>query len=324
MSGTENWAFPESHQPSSEEADFELPVAFDAMFRIRAEIPENAFTAGSLGTERTGNGVLIRSDGVILTIGYLITEAESIWLTANDGSVVAGYPLAYDQVTGFGLVRALGPVRGEPVRIGSSSACPTDSRVYVIGHGGREHSLRAKLVDKREFAGYWEYLLDEALFTSPAHPEWGGSALLDERGELIGIGSLLVQEAIDGKSIQGNMFVPIDLLAPILDDMLSTGQADRTARPWLGLFAQEHEGQLVVAGVADGGPALAAGLEPGDAITRVGEQRVSTLADFLRAVWACGAAGARVPLSVSRGGDVLRVEVVSVDRNSLLRRPPLH
>jgi len=169
MSDTSTWAFDESLQPREEEVDFDLAQALDAVVLLRAEIPEDAFTGGILGTERVGYGVVIRADGLVLTIGYLITEAENIWLTTNAGVVVAGHALAYDQATGFGLVQPLGNLRAPLLERGSAAAVAAGDKVYVIGHGGRAHALKARVIAKREFAGYWEYMIDDALFTAPAH-----------------------------------------------------------------------------------------------------------------------------------------------------------
>lgn len=324
MSDNDDWSIPDEMQPNETELAFDLARALDAMVAIRAEVPEDAFTAPILGTERTGNGVVIDAEGVVLTIGYLITEAETIWLTTNRGTVVPGYPLAYDQATGFGLIRALQPLGVPALARGSAQACATGDRVYVLGHGGARHALAARLVGKREFAGYWEYLLDEALFTAPAHPRWSGAALVDERGLLVGIGSLLLQETSDGEEVQGNMMVPIDLLEPILASMLATGRSGEAARPWLGIYAGERDAQVVVGGVAAGGPAARAGIEQGDLVLEVGGNRVNSLPAMLRAIWKLGPAGTRIPLKVARSGDVLRVEIESVDRNDLLKGPRLH
>lgn len=324
MPESEDWSFPAELQPSADRVPFDLDRVLDAVVAVRAEVPDDAFTAPILGTERGGNGVVIQDDGVVLTIGYLITEAESIWLTTNRGVVVPGYPLAYDQATGFGLIRALGALGAPAIRRGAAAGRAPGDRIYVVSHGGRRHALEAKLADKREFAGYWEYLLDEALFTAPAHPEWSGAAVVSDDGLLIGIGSLLVQEVIDGHTEQGNMAVPIDLLEPILPSLLATGASGLPRRPWLGLYAGETNGQVIVGGVAAGGPAAKAGIQQGDLVLEVAGTRVSTLAAFLRAVWALGPAGVRVPLKVARAGDVLRIELDSVDRNELLKRPRLH
>jgi S1-C subfamily serine protease len=324
MSDSEDWSFPEELQPSAVDLRFDLDKVLDAMVALRAEVPEDAFTASILGTERGGNGVVIREDGLVLTIGYLITEAQTVWLTTNRGVVVPGYPLAYDQATGFGLVRALGKLDAPALARGSAASCARGDRVYVVGHGGRRHALTARLVDKREFAGYWEYLLDEALFTAPAHPEWSGAALVNEDGLLVGVGSLLVQEAVDGQTVQGNMLVPIDLLEPILESMLATGRSGKAPRPWLGLYAGESDGQVIVGGVAASGPAAKAGIRQGDLVLEVAGRRVNSLAAFLRAVWERGPAGTPIPLKVAREGDVLRFEPESVDRNDLLKGPRLH
>ena len=247
MAEQKDWAFPNEMRPKPEDWRFDLDHALDAVVLVRSEIPEDAFTAPILGTERAGNGVVISENGMVLTIGYLITEASVIWLATNKGTVVGGYPMAYDQATGFGLIQPLGKLGVKPIERGSASSIRVGENVVVAGHGGRAHALKATVFAKREFAGYWEYVLDEALFTAPAHPQWGGSALIGADGKLAGIGSLLVQEKIDAGTIQGNMIVPIDLLAPILDDMTKTGRANRAPHPWLGLYATEAGERLVVA-----------------------------------------------------------------------------
>jgi S1-C subfamily serine protease len=324
MAEKESWAFPPSVQPEPDEVGFDLERTLDAVVQVHSEIPQDAFTASILGTERLGNGVAIGKDGLVLTIGYLVTEAESIWLTANSGAVVAGYPLAYDQATGFGLVQPLGRLEVPFLQRGSAASCKAGDDVLVIGQGGRAHALRAKLVAKREFAGYWEYVLDEALFTAPAHPQWGGAAIVDAQGKLVGIGSLLVQEVLDGQQIQGNMAVPIDLLEPILDGMLKTGRSPQRPRPWLGMYTTEVNGQLVVAGVADNGPADQAGIQVRDVVIAVEGERPATLADLFRTIWSLGPPGTEVTLTFSRGTQRLQAKVRSADRNDFLRKPQLH
>jgi len=319
-----NWAFPDSLQPRPEETGFDLAAALDAVVLLRAEIPEDAFTASILGTERAGNGVVIGDGSLVLTIGYLITEAESIWLTTNRGTVVQGHALAYDQASGFGLVMPTGKLGVRPLVRGNARAAQQDSPVIVIGQGGRAHSLKAKVVAKREFAGYWEYVLDEALFTAPAHPQWGGAALLGEDGRLLGIGSLLVQEAIGGKSVDGNMFVPIDLLAPILDSMLATGRSARPPRAWLGIYATEMDGHVVIGGLAPGGPAERAGVQLGDLVLEAGGEKIAGLAPLFRKIWSFGPAGSEVPLTLSRRGASSSVRIRSADRNDFLKKPRLH
>ena len=320
MAQTEEWASPESLQPTAGELRFDLARALDAMVLLRALIPADAFTAGILGTERGGYGAVIRADGLILTIGYLITEAETIWLTTNRGEVVGGWPLVYDQVTGLGLIQPLGKLGTPWLERGSAANVAVGDQVTVLGHGGRAHALKTRIIDKREFAGYWEYVLDLALFTAPAHPEWSGAALLDAQGRLIGIGSLLVQQELDGEQMHTNMFVPVELVEPVLAGL---GGA-RPARPWLGMYTHEADGSLVDAGLAPGGPAARAGVQQGDLVLGVGGMRTRGLAEFFRLVWRQGAAGVEVPLSLARAGDVLRVNVKSADRAAFLKKPDLH
>jgi S1-C subfamily serine protease len=319
-----NWAFPKGAQPRQDELRFDLDSTLDAVVQLRSEIPEDAFTASILGTERAGNGVVIRDDGLVLTIGYLITEAQSIWLTTNSGVAIAGYPLAYDQVTGFGLVQPLGRLGVPALPRGSATSCAIGDDVIVIGHGGHAHALKAKIIGRREFAGYWEYVLEEALYTAPAHPQWGGAAVVGMDGLLLGIGSLLVEEVLDGKQTQGNMIVPIDLIEPILDDMTKLGRPNRPPRPWLGMYATQAGGQIVIAGLAQEGPAHRAGLRQGDMVLEVASQRVASLADLFRRVWRLGAAGTEIPLTVARDGSLLNVRLQSIDRNEILKKPLLH
>ena len=319
-----DWAFPVEMRPRPEEWRFDLEPALDSVVGLRAEIPEDAFTAQILGTLRAGSGVVIRDDGLVLTIGYLITEASTIWLTTNKGMVVGGFPLAYDQATGLGLVHPLGKLGVKAIERGSISAVRVGENVVMAGHGGSAHSLKATVFAKREFAGYWEYVLDEALFTAPAHPQWGGAALIGADGKLVGIGSLLVQEKIDAGTLQGNMIVPIDILAPILDDMVKTGRSSRPPRPWCGLYVTEAGPRLVVAGLAPGGPADKAGIKVGDAVLEVAGAKPTSLADLFRRVWACGNSGARVPLKLLRETTTKEVTVTSADRSDFLKKPHLH
>lgn len=323
MSEPEQWGFPEELQPRPAELGFDLGAALDAVVMLRAEIPEEAFTAGILGTERAGSGVVI-GDGLVLTIGYLITEATTLWLTTNRGQVIGGHVLAYDQPSGLGLVQALGRLDAPVLARGTAASCEVGDGVIVAGHGGRAHALQARVFAKREFAGYWEYLLEEALFTTPAHPLWGGAAVIGADGRLVGLGSLFVEEMAGERKVEGNMAVPIDLLEPILDDLLKLGRADRPPRPWLGLYATELQGRLVVAGLATGGPAARAGLKTGDTLAEVAGEPVTGLADLFRKVWRLGAAGVEVPLTVARNGNRRAVTVASVDRGDLLSKPSLH
>ncbi|GLQ56737.1 S1C family serine protease [Devosia nitrariae] len=288
---------------------------------VRAHIPEDAFTATTLGILREGSGVVIGEDGLVLTIGYLITEAEEVWLTAQDGRVIAAHVLAYDQVTGFGLVQALGPLDLPALEFGNSAEAEVGASVIFADGVGQ--SVRSRIVAKQEFAGYWEYLLDEAIFTAPAHPSWGGAALIGEDGRLLGIGSLRLQMIRNGETVDINMAVPINLLPPILDDLVTRGEANRPPRPWLGVFSAESDGEVVVMSVAEKGPAAEAGLRRGDIISDIRDGKVDGLADFYRKVWGSGPAGAEVPIRIVRDGRDRWVRIKSADRNSFLVKPKL-
>jgi S1-C subfamily serine protease len=232
-----DWELPPSAQPKPDDYSYDLDRALSAVVGIKASVPEDGFTAQTLGTERAGHGVLIRGDGLVLTIGYLITEAEAIWLNFSDGRTLPGHALAYDQQTGFGLVQVLDRGERPALALGNSTKSRIGDPVVVAGAGGRSRSVAAHIVAKQEFAGYWEYLLDEAIFTAPSHPNWGGTAVIGASGDLIGIGSLQVQQASEGRPVFFNMIVPIDLLKPIFDDLLSHGRPSSPARPWLGFYA---------------------------------------------------------------------------------------
>jgi S1-C subfamily serine protease len=340
MPSVSDWKVPTNEQPRPADYAFDLNAAMGAVVGLRAMIPEDAFTAQILGTERAGNGVVIRESGLVLTIGYLITEAETIWLSPRGGPPVQGHALAYDQETGFGLVQALARLDAPALPIGSSANSKVHDHVVVAGAGGRQHSVAARIVAKQEFAGYWEYVLDEAIFTSPAHPNWGGTAMIGGSGELLGIGSLKLEQGRARELEQArareleqrreaasghlNMIVPIDLLKPILDDLLRYGRPDRPPRPWLGLYAAEIEDRIVVIGLAERGPAQRAGLHTGDVVRAIGGEEIDSLAGMFRRIWSLGRAGVEVPILLDRDGRAIEQKIASADRNSLLKAPRLH
>lgn len=311
-------------RPRPEDYEFDLEKMLEAVVGITAMIPDGAMTADVLGTERSGNGVII-DDGLILTIGYLITEAETIWLSLADGTTVPGHVLGYDQATGFGLVQALAHLKQRGLEFGNSDDMKIGEEVVVCGYGGINHSVVARIVAKQEFAGYWEYVLDEAIFTAPAHKHWGGTAVVNRRGEVIGIGSLQVQHAeVDGHNVDLNMVVPINLLKPILNDLKTIGQRAAPPRPWIGIYAADVNDNIIVAGIASGGPANDTELAIGDIIVSVNGHAVSDLAEFFRHIWALGDAGVEVPLQVHREGHTLDIIIQSVDRSDLLKSPVMH
>jgi len=325
MASLSDWKVPSSVQPKPEDYSYDLDLALACMVSLRATVPADAFTAETLGTERAGNGVIVRGNGLILTIGYLITEADTIWLTLSDGRSVPGHVLGYDQETGFGLVQALAKLDMPALQLGQSATAALSERVVVAGAGGRHHSVAARIVAKQEFAGYWEYVLDQAIFTAPAHPNWGGTALIGPAGDLLGIGSLQLQHAAEQGGTQNiNMMVPIDLLKPIFDDLLKFGRRNAPSRPWLGFYATEVENRLVIVGLADRGPAKRADLRTGDIVLTVAGTEVHDLAGLFRSIWAQGRAGVEVPISIYRDGETMELRVKSSERDRFLKGPSLH
>ncbi|SFU66078.1 serine protease, S1-C subfamily, contains C-terminal PDZ domain [Methylobacterium sp. 174MFSha1.1] len=323
MAAPGDWKIPSAVQPRPAAYSYDLDQTLTAIVALSSRVPDGAYTAEILGTERAGNGVLIGEDGLVLTIGYLITEAESVWLTAHDGRTAPGHVVGYDAATGFGLVQALGRLDLPHLPLGSADGLRVGDRLVMAGAGGRSRAVAAEVVARQEFAGYWEYLLDDAIFTAPSHPHWGGAALIGPAGELTGIGSLQLQQGgRDSRPI--NMAVPIDLLKPILHDLTTLGRVSGPPRPWLGLYATEMDDQVVVMGLSPRAPAETADLRAGDILMAVGQTEVSDLASFLRAVWALGPAGVAVPLTVHRDGRTLSIAVASADRSTFLVAPRLH
>lgn len=308
-------------RPSARAYPFDLERTLSAVVALEAQVPEDAFTASSLGTDRVGNGTVIGPNGLVLTMGYLIMEAEEVTLTLNDGERVAAHVLGSDPVTGFGLVQALEPLGLPWLRLGDAKALKPESPVIIAGAGGRTHAAAGRVLTRLRFAGYWEYLLERAIITEPAHPHWSGAALIGESGDLVGVGSLSLEGQTRGGGVMPiNMFVPTDLLPPILDD-LARGRPAHPPRPWLGVLAQDLGPHVVIVGTNPRGPASRAELSPGDIVLAVAGEPVSDLADFYTRVWAQGAAGATIPLKIQRDDDVFEVEVRSMDRSAMLRRP---
>ncbi|HZO44764.1 MAG TPA: S1C family serine protease, partial [Xanthobacteraceae bacterium] len=262
---------------------------------------------------------------LVLTIGYLITEAETVWISHSGGRVVPGHVLAFDQETGFGVLQALARLDVPSLPVGSSKDAEIGERVVVAGAGGRQHAVAARIIAKQEFAGYWEYVLDEAIFTAPAHPNWGGTALIGPAGDLLGIGSLQIQQAAPQRRLEDvNMIVPIDLIKPILDDLLTIGRPNRPSRPWLGIYATEVGSNVAILGLASRGPAQQADLRAGDIVLGVAGSKVSDLAGLFRRIWKLGQAGVEVPLLINREGKTLELRVKSSDRRRFLKGPVLH
>lgn len=291
-----------------------------AVVGIHATVPVRARTAGTLGTDRIGSGVLIDSNGLIVTIGYLILEAERVEVLLSDGELVPVEVVAYDYETGFGLLRATAEVEIRPMELGSSTGLKPGEEMLIASFGGSQTIRSAIFAGEREFAGYWEYLLEDALFTVPPYPRFGGAALISQSGKLVGIGSLAVSDAIDGEQlVPGNMFLPIDRLKSVLGDLLTDGRSSGPQKPWLGIYTEEVGGRLLVRRVADDGPAMRAGIEPGDIIAATGGKPIVSMADFYRKVWAQGVPGDVIPITVIKGTDTFELNIRSGDRYQWLR-----
>ena len=292
--------------------------AGDAVVKLSIKAMPGARTAETLGTEREGSGVVIDADGLVITIGYLILEAGSILVVAPDGRVFPATVVGYDHATGFGVLRSARGVARKPLGLGDSSSATELSTVTVAAHADAGAGSRACVVSRRRFTGWWEYMIDEAIFTSPPRYDHSGAALLDDAGRLVGIASLWVGDAVDlGVAFPGNMFVPIDLLKPLIAD-LAAGRRTRAPRPWLGVYSEEVDGHVVVTRVLAGAPADQAGLRSGDVILGVGGQSVGGQSEFYSRLWAAGAAGTEITLHVVRNRAVRQLQVQSVDRMDFL------
>ena len=300
-----------------------LVDAANAAVQVKSKALANARSVKTLGEERMGAGVLIAPEGLVLTIGYLILEADEVEITTSKGRTLPATVVAYDHATGFGLLRPMGPVGVKPIQLGSSASVDALDRLMTVGGGGEDSVTVATVVSRRPFAGYWEYMLDNAIFTSPPRADHSGAALINKDGELVGIGSLFVMDAaVPGERLPGNMFVPIDLLKPILAEMIRTGQQKGGRRPWLGVSSLEEDGHIKVMRVSDDSPAADAGLTPGDIILAMGGQKIDNLPDFYKRLWSSGAPGVEVQLKVLHGSEIREVTVKSIDRTQLLRRKP--
>lgn len=305
-------------------ADQEAKEILKAVVKIRSVISKEAHSAGTLGTEREGNGVVIDSKGHILTIGYLIIEAESIEVTPPEGKPVSATFVGYDHATGFGLLKTDIPLNVKPMKMGQSAKVKEGEPVVIAGYGGQEEAVQAVgVISRKEFTGYWEYIIEEALYTAPAFSSYGGAALIDRNGLLVGIGSLLSQVVIPGfGTIPCNISVPIDLLPPILNDMITRGRSQKAPRPWLGINAEEAQGRVFITRVTPGGPAEKGGLKPGDLILTVKGREINGLSDFYRKIWALGNAGVEVPLAILQGIKVREITLRSSDRYQFLMLKP--
>jgi len=298
---------------------------FSAIVKVQTRAVPDARSSPTLGSEREGTGIVIGPDGLVLTIGYLIIEAEEVALIDARGRKLPASVIGYDHASGLALVRSIVPLDASPLPLGDSTRLVERDPVLVINHGGRDDATLAYVVSRRSFTGNWEYLLDSAIFTSPPTLNWSGAALIGKDGALLGVGSQILRDATDAEPhLPGNLFVPVDLIKPILSDLVRTGHRAGAARPWLGVSADEVQGRLLVTRVSPDGPAERAGVQAGDIILSVGSDAVHSQAEFYRKVWGRGAAGSEIPLRILQGNDVRELRVRSIDRLDYFRQKPTY
>jgi len=292
----------------------------DAIVKLSIKAIPDARTADTLGAEREGTGVVINADGLILTVGYLILESDSILVLTPDGRVLPAVAIGFDHASGFGLVRASPSVATQPIVFGDSAGLDEFEQVLAVTHPAAGGLTPAYVVSRRRFTGYWEYMIDGAIFTAPPRFDHSGAALLDRQGRLVGIGSLWVGDALNtGVAFPGNMFVPIDLLKPVLDELIEHGRRQEPARPWLGVYTEEVENHVVVTRVLPDTPAAEAGMRRGDVILGVGGQSIGGQGEFYQRLWGSGTAGEDVVLHILRSKTVQQIKIRSVDRLAYLR-----
>ncbi len=300
-------------------AQMQAKEVLKAVVKVRAKIPDSAVTAPLLGTEREGNGILIDSDGFILTIGYLILESNMVEVTDPEGQVIKAKYIGYDYETGFGLIQAEKLLGVAPLKLGSATELRQGDPALVAGHKGSEDVVGVRIVYRGEFVGYWEYLLENAIYTTPPYQNYGGAALIGPDGSLLGVGSIFTRIAVaEFGAVPANMFVPIDLVKPILNDLKTSGRSRQPQKPWLGVFTEEAHGKLFITRVTSGGPGEKSSLQAGDIILKVNQQPIEGQADFYRKVWAIGDAGVEVPISILRETEIKEIRINSIDRYQLL------
>jgi S1-C subfamily serine protease len=306
---------PTSPQQDAAPQKLTLDEMIAPVVRIKVFINPDARTAQNLGHERQGSGIVIDANGLVLTIGYLMVEAHAAEIITNDGRAIPANIVGYDHDTGFGLLQAIAPLKVRAMAFGKAADLKVGEPVLASSYGGRDGTVPAYIAARREFAGSWEYLIDGAIFTAPAHSHWSGAALINREGKLVGVGSLIVGDATGkGLGVAGNMYVPIDLLPPILADMINDGRAGNAPKPWIGMNTEDAHGRLIVSRVTPGSPAEKFGLKRGDVITSVGGDTPNSLADLYRKIWSRGEAGVEVPIDIERDGGKQHLDIKSMNR----------
>ena len=313
-----NNLFSETNKLTTEE---DILNIYKSVVKIDSIIPPEARTAQSLGTVRGGNGVVI-DDKHILTIGYIVVEAETITITLPDGKKFPGELIGYDHTTGFGILRTIIQSDLTPLKIGDSDQLTKEDFLYVLPYLTEGRPSAVKMVSRRSFAGWWEYFLDKPIYTYPANSSFAGSALINEYGEVLGIGSLYVGDAAaTGISSPGNMFVPINDLKPILDDLIQNGRRTKDIKPYMGLTSSDNTGQVKITRVNDNGPAAKAGFSVNDTILAVNNEKINNIEDFYKVVWSFGGPGTKLQFDIERNQEKLNIELTTMDRNDFFVKP---
>ena len=319
-----------ANHPEENNYNFDLYAALDSVVRLESKVPETAFSAQTLGTERDGSAVLINHDGILLTIGYLVLDANSIIIKAYGEEPIPAELVGYNHETGLALIHALRPLNKKPIENSKEDRIEEEMSVIVAPYGGEHHSICAEVVSRREFCGSWEYMIDNAIFTAPIHPNWSGAALINEAGKLCGIGSLWVNDAMEARSndnnqdVAGNMFVPSNLLTPIYNDLISYGLASASTRPWLGMYTSEAADQLIVAGIVPDAPASKSDLEIGDLIKGINNHSTASLSEMYKKIWSLGVAGIDITINIIRDGLDLDVLIKTDNRYNYMDKRKEH
>ncbi len=314
-----------TNKPRREDFSFDLDTTLASVVKITSNVPQDAFSAKTLGTSREGSAISINDSGILLTIGYLVVDSDSIFLHLRNGHTIEATLIAYHHESGLALIQALSKIDIPFIPQGNKDNLKKGDPVIIAASGGIDKSISGAVVDRRQFAGSWEYMIDNAIFTKPFHPEWSGAALINEGGYLSGVGSLWVNDAEKGDDDSpGNMFVPIDLLTPIYEDLLAHGQAKKPHRPWLGIYVAENMKNLFVSGVTLKGPASIAGINPGDIVTAVNGQQIDSLPRLYKVLWSQGNAGIKLILTIIREGTELDINVKSDSRYNFISKRHNH
>ena len=293
---------------------------YESIVSVRSIVPPEARTAANLGVEREGNGVAI-DENHILTIGYIVLESESIEIGLSDGRSLPAKLIGYDHTSGFGIIKSVVPLTMPHLKLGNSDDINSEEDLLILPSPIRGAGSIVRSVSRRPFTGWWEYFVESPIYTTPPNRFWAGAPILNGNGEILGIGSLFVSESVPGISSPGNMSVPINLLKPILEDLLTNGRRKGKIQPYLGISSDESNDQIIVTRVSEGGPAYQAGVKPQDIIVAINGSQITKLESFYKKIWKSGEAGVTIELSVLRSGSLMNFKLKTIDRLDYFFKP---